>query len=140
MTMKLSRAYAIFLRYMILLWSTPQRFFQILIWGSLDVVIFGYLTKYLGSVSSGFNVVSTILGGIILLDILTRFQQGTSTPVLEDIWSNNLINYFASPLRISEYVLGLVGSSIVTTVLATTVMLAVAYLVFGFSPLVLGTS
>ena len=139
MTMNIRRIYAVFLRYMILLFGSPQRLMQILIWGSLDVLLFGFLTKYLNSASnSEFGLVPALLGGIILLDILMRFQQGTTTPVLEDIWSNNLLNYFASPLRISEYIVGLIGSALVTTALATSTMVLLAYFVFGFSLLKLG--
>lgn len=133
------RAYAVFLRYAMLLFGSPQRLFQIVIWGSLDVLIFGYLTRFLDTISAAeLNVASVILGGIILLDILTRIQQGTATPVLEDIWSNNLLNYFASPLRISEYIIGLIGASITTTAIATVIMVIVAHFVFGFSLFTLG--
>lgn len=132
------RIYAVFFRYMILLWGSPQRFFQIIVWGTLDVVLFGYLTRYLSEIGAEFSFIPALLGGIILLDILTRFQQGTSTPVLEDIWANNLLNFFGSPLRISEYVLGLVCSSIVITTLATFVMVSIAQIVFGFSLFQLG--
>src|SRR3989338_11137370 len=137
--MSIRRIHAIFLRYMILLWRTPQRLMQILIWGGLDVILFGFLTKYLNTMGEAqFAFVPTLLGGIILLDVLMRFQQGTTTPVLEDIWSNNLLNYFASPLRISEYVLGLIASSLVTSALATSVMVLLAYAAFGFSLFDLG--
>ncbi|MBI4080061.1 ABC transporter permease [Candidatus Kaiserbacteria bacterium] len=133
------RIYAVFLRYMLLLWGSPQRLFQIVIWGSFDVIVFGYLTKYLNAVSEAqFSLISALLGGIIFLDILARFQHGVATPVLEDIWSNNLLNYFASPLRVSEYILGLIGSSIVVAGLATAMMVFVAQIVFGFSLFTLG--
>lgn len=133
------RIYAVFLRYMMLLRSSPQRFFQIIIWGTLDIILYGYLTKYLNAVGqSTFDFVPALLGGIILLGILVRFQQGTTTPVLEDIWSNNLLNFFASPLRVSEYVLGLIASSMVIASVATTIMVLLAYALFGFSIFAVG--
>lgn len=137
--MDLKRIYAVALRYSILLQGSPQRLMQIVIWGGLDVLLFGFLTRYLGSVSSTeFALGPALIGGIILLDVLMRVQQGTTTPALEDIWSNNLLNYFASPLRISEYVCGLIASSAVTTTLATTTMVLLAHFVFGFSLFAIG--
>lgn len=137
--MRTKRIYAVFLRYMMLLRGSPQRVMQILIWGSLDVVLFGFLTKYLNEVGNAeFDFVPALLGAIILLDILGRVQQGTTTPLLEDIWSNNLLNYFASPLRISEYVLGLIATAFLTATLATIVMVLIAHVTFGFSLLSLG--
>jgi ABC-2 type transport system permease protein len=59
---------------------------------------------------------------------------------LEDIWSNNLINYFASPLRVSEYTLGLVASSIVTALLGFLIMAIIAGLGFGYDIFIIGLS
>ncbi|QQG38282.1 MAG: ABC transporter permease [Candidatus Kaiserbacteria bacterium] len=139
--MNLRHSYAVFLRYMTLLFGSPQRLFQIFIWGALDVVLWGFLTKYLTEIGgAGFGIVPTLLGAVILLDFAARAHQGTSTPALEDIWSNNLLNYFASPLSVGEYVVGLVGSSIVTSTFSAIVMVAIAYLVFGFSFAAVGPS
>ena len=138
--MNFRRAYAVFFRYTLLLWGNPQRLVQIFVWGSFDVILWGFLTKYLNGVgNAGFSFVPTLLGGIILSDFLSRVQQGTATPALEDIWSSNLLNYFASPLKVSEYILGLISSAILTTILAMTVMLSIATM-FGFSILSYGLS
>lgn len=132
--MNRKRIFAIFLRYFFLLTRNPQRFFQIIIWGALDVVLWGFITKYLASFGGAtFGLLPALLGGIVLFDFLARAHQGTSTPALEDIWSNNLLNYFASPLRISEYIAGLIVSSIVTSSIAIVVMVCIAFIVFGFS-------
>lgn len=132
--MKLTRAYAIFLRYMILLAGSPQRVFQIFVWGALDVVLWGFITKYLAGVGGAtFAFVPVLLGAVILLDFSARAHHGTSTPALEDIWSNNLLNYFASPLQVGEYVLGLFSTAVVTAILSLCTMLMIAYFAFGFS-------
>ena len=39
-------------------------------------------------------------------------MQGVTTAFFEDVWSRNFLNIFATPLSISEYLLGLVFSSI----------------------------
>ena len=41
-----------------------------------------------------------------------RIQQGIMMAFLEDIWTQNFINFFASPLKIREYLSGLVMTSI----------------------------
>ena len=139
MTMNPRRIAAVFLRYWFLLTRTPQRFFQIIIWGALDVILWGFITKYLATLGvANFGVLSAFLGGAVFLDFIARAHQGTSTPALEDIWSNNLFNYFASPLRIGEYILGLVAASIFTSTVSVTVMVVMAFLIFGFSITALG--
>jgi ABC-2 type transport system permease protein len=56
-----------------------------------------------------------------------------TTAFLEDVWSRNFLNFFASPLAISEYVGGLVLSSITTSAVGLVFMLVLATTVFGLS-------
>jgi len=60
-------------------------------------------------------------------------MQGVTTTFFEDVWSRNFLNVFATPLSISEYVSGLVLSSIATSSLGLVVMLVLATAVFGLS-------
>jgi ABC-2 type transport system permease protein len=65
-------------------------------------------------------------------------MQGVTTAFFEDVWSRNFLNLFATPLSISEYVTGLVLTSICTSLIALVVMLVLATLVFGLSFISLG--
>ena len=132
--MKSLRIYAVFLRYMFLIRDHPQRMFQIIVWSALDIVLWGFITKYLNDVSDpGFSFTTTLLGAVVLWSVLTRAQQGVSTPALEDIWSRNLLNYFASPLSVGEYATGLMLASLATTIVGFAIVCILAYLFFGFS-------
>ena len=51
----------------------------------------------------------------------------------EDVWTRNFLNLFASPLSVSEYLAGLVLSSILTSSVGLLVMLVLATTVFGLS-------
>jgi hypothetical protein len=83
-------------------------------------------------VPPGLNFVPTLLGAVLLWDFFTRVMQGVTMTFFEDVWSRNFLNLFAnlfaSPLRISEYLAGLVMSSIVTSLLAFAAGLALVYL------------
>lgn len=133
------RVYAIFLRQIILLRHNWTRFFNIFIWITVDIVLWGFITRYLNSVShSGFSFIPVLLGAIILWDFLVRVQQGVTLAFFEDIWSQNFLNYFASPLTMGEYAGGLIISSIATTSAGFAAMLTVAGLVFGYNLFTLG--
>jgi ABC-2 type transport system permease protein len=100
-------------------------------WVAIDIVLWGFITRYLNSVSgSGVNFVPTLLGGVLLWDFCTRIMQGVSTAFLEDVWSRNFLNLFASPLSISEYIAGLVITSVMTSCVGIVVMLVLATGVF----------
>jgi ABC-2 type transport system permease protein len=76
------------------------------------------------------DFVPTLLGGVLLWDFCTRIMQGVTTAFLEDVWARNFLNLFASPLSISEYIAGLVITSIVTSSIGLVVMLLLATSVF----------
>lgn len=121
----------IVLRQLYLLRGSPVRVFPMVTWVAIDVVLWGFITRYLNSVSgSGVNFVPTLLGGVLLWDFSTRIMQGVNTAFLEDVWSRNFLNLFASPLSIAEYLVGLVLTSMLTSVLGVVVMLLLATTVF----------
>ncbi len=129
--MKLRPIAGIVLRQIYLLRGSPVRLFPMVTWGAIDIVLWGFITRYLNTVSgSGVNFVPTLLGAVLLWDFSTRIMQGVSTAFLEDVWSRNFLNLFASPLSISEYITGLVFTSIMTSCVGLIVMLALATGVF----------
>src|ERR1700740_2135847 len=112
--MNIQRTGAIVLRQYYLLRGSPARVLPLFAWVAIDMVLWGFITKYLNSVaSSGFNFVPTLLGAVLLWDFFIRVMQGVTTAFFEDVWSRSLLNVFASPIRIPEYLGGLVISSIV---------------------------
>ncbi len=99
---------AIVLRQIYLLRGSPVRVAPMVSWVAIDIVLWGFITRYLNSVSgSGRDFVPTLLGAVLLWDFCTRIMQGVSTAFLEDVWSRNFLNLFSSPLSISEYIAGL---------------------------------
>ena len=137
--MKLQPVAGIVLRQLYLIRGSPVRVLPIFAWVAVDIVLWGFITRYLDSVSaSGINFVSTLLGAVLLWDLFTRIMHGITTAFLEDVWSRNFLNLFATPLRISEYVTGLVLTSLATSTLGLIIMLALATVCFGLSYLALG--
>ncbi len=125
---------AIFLRQLYLLRGSPARILPLFGWVAIDIVLWGFITRYLNAVSrSGFNFVPAILGAVLLWDFFSRVMQGVTTAFFEDVWSRNFLNIFATPLSIWEYLLGLVVSSIFTSSFGLVVMLVLATAVFGLS-------
>src|ERR1700683_1721329 len=121
----------IVLRQFYLLRGSPVRLFPMVTWVAIDIVLWGFITRYLNTVSgSGVNFVPTLLGGVLLWDFCTRIMQGVSTAFLEDVWSRNFLNLFSSPLSISEYILGLVITSVLTSCVGLVTMVLLATGVF----------
>lgn len=138
--MRFSRTAAIVLRQFYLLRGSPSRVLPLFAWVAVDMVLWGFISRYLNTVASGgMNFVPMFLGAVLLWDFFTRVMQGVTIAFFEDVWSRNFLNIFATPLSISEYVAGLVITSIATSSLGLAVMLVLATTVFGLSFLAYGT-
>ncbi len=136
--MKLLRTWAIVLRQFYLLRDNLTRLFQIFVWIMVDVTLWGFLSHYLNSVAAAtFSFVPVLLGAVLLWDFSVRVLHGVTTAFLEDVWSRNLLNIFATPMTVPEYILGMIFSSIATSGLGLIAMLLLASL-FGFSFFVYG--
>jgi ABC-2 type transport system permease protein len=139
--MNRSRVAAIVLRILYLYRGSPQRVFPIFIWVGVDILLWGFLTRYLNSVSRAeVNFVPALLGAVLLWDFLTRVMQGVTMAFFEDVWTRNFLNIFASPLRTSEYLAGLIIVAIGTSLLSLVVMVVFAGLAFGLSFLAYGAA
>jgi ABC-2 type transport system permease protein len=134
-----NRVAAIVLRILYLYRGSPQRVFPIFVWVAVDIVMWGFLTRYLNSVSgAGFDFVPALLGAVLLWDFLTRAMQGVTMAFFEDVWSRNFLNLFATPLTISEYLAGLVSAAVGTSLVSLVAMVVFARAAFGLSFLVYG--
>ena len=132
--MSLSRLSAVALRQFYLIRGSVSRVLPLFAWVAVDMVLWGFIARYLDSVTSpGFDFITTMLGAVLLWDFFTRVMQGVTMAFFEDVWSRNFLNFFATPLRISEYLGGLVVSSVATSSVGLAVMLALSTLVFGLS-------
>lgn len=137
--MNFNRTIAIVVRHFYLMRQSPARVFPLFAWVAVDMVLWGFITRYLNTVSeAGFDFVPTLLGAVLLWDFFIRVMQGVTLAFFEDVWSRNFLNIFATPLSITEYVGGLVLSSIATSAVGLIVMLLVATLLFGLSFFVYG--
>ena len=128
------RIAAVVLRQLYLMRGSVARVLPLFAWVAVDMVLWGFITRYLNAISrAGLDFVPTLLGAVLLWDYFARVMQGVTTTFLEDVWSRNFLNLFATPISIGEYVTGLVASSLLTSALGLVVMLVLATLFFGLS-------
>ena len=114
------RVAGIVLRQALLLRGSPARVLPLFAWVAIDIVLWGFITRYLNTVASpGFDFVPVLLGAVLLWDFFGRVMHGVTKAFFEDVWSRNFLNVFATPLTTAEYVGGLVLSSVATSTVGT---------------------
>jgi ABC-2 type transport system permease protein len=131
---RLRRIAAILLRLFYLLRGSSARIVPLFAWQAVDIVLWGFISQYLDSVSAArLDFVPVLLGAMVFWDFLVRALHGVIIAFMEDVWSRNFLNIFAAPVSISEYLAGLVVFSIATSILVLAIMVALATAAFGLS-------
>ncbi len=102
--MNIGRIHALLMRHMYLYQRSLARLLEIVYWPFVDLVVWGFITIYLAKEGKTLHgAVAFFLGALILWDVLFRAQQGIALSFLEEMWARNLMNLFASPLTVGEY-------------------------------------
>ena len=97
---------ALVTRQVLLFTRNPVRGFELFFWPIVQLLVWGFVTVFLQQQVGGDGFpefITFLIGAIILWDALFRSQQGVAISFLEDVWTRNLLNIFAAPIRMREY-------------------------------------
>lgn len=131
------RISAIVLRYYYLHRRSVARIMEIFFWPVMNMLVWGYVTRYLQQVAAPSAVIF-LLGGVILWDILYRSQQGITLTITEEFWVKNIINIFIAPIRMAEIIAAICAVGIVKSLLTTLVLWVLAFLLYRYNLLDMG--
>jgi len=125
---------AMILRYWYLLMSSWPRLLELIYWPALQIITWGFLQTYIAA-NAGFfaKAGGTLIGAVILWDILFRGQLGFSISFLEEMWARNLGNLMMSPLTPIEFLLALMAMSLIRLVIGIIPMTVLALVFFQFN-------
>ena len=139
--MSLGRILALLSRHMYLYKRSFARLLEIFYWPFLDLVVWGFITIYLEKVGMSLHgAVSFFLGALILWDVLFRAQQGIAVSFLEEMWARNLMNLFASPLTVGEYLVATMTMSVLKVTAVGALMMLFAWVFYSYDILQMGFS
>src|SRR6266513_404320 len=137
--MRLHRIMALLTRDLYLYRRSFPRLLEIIYWPFVDLVIWGFITLYLAQYKNALpSFVTFFLGALILWDVLFRAQQGITISFLEEVWSRNLMNLFASPLKPSEFLAATMVMSGFKVLAVSVVMVVCAGLFYSYNIFVIG--
>ena len=134
-----SRVVAMVTRYVYLLRSSWTRVVDLIYWPALQMITWGFLQTYLarfpheGAAGKSTMAAGTLIGAILLWDILFRGQIGFSMTFMEEMWSRNLGNLLMSPLRPVEFLLALATMSVLRLAVGIIPVSILAIWFFGFN-------
>lgn len=120
---------------------TFHRWLDLFYWPIVDLILFGFITLYIERTPGGVpREVSFFVGAVILWDLLFRSQQAVSVGFLEDVWSRNVLNVFASPIRPWEYVTGTIVTGAIRITVGSSFAVIIAWAAFKFNLFSIGAA
>ena len=130
---------AMVLRYVYILRGSWPRIVELAYWPLMQMVLWGFISKFLATNSSWVaQGAGVLIGAVLLWDVLFRCQLGFSVSFLEEMWSRNLANLFISPLRPYEFVVALTLMSLIRTLIGVVPAAFLAILFYNYSVFDLG--
>ncbi len=109
---------AVVLRHAFLMRTSWPRIFELMYWPTIQMVLWGFITRFLLTNSSYIaQAAGVLISAVLLWDVLFRGQLGFSLSFLEEIWSRNLGNLSVSPLRPAEFLVALTVMSLLRTLI-----------------------
>jgi ABC-2 type transport system permease protein len=137
--MRWHKIYGLSLRHIYLIKSSFPRILDLIYWPSIQVFLWGFISKFFTISSSYYNnTVGIILTAAILYDFLFRSSISYNMMFLEEIWSRNFTNLFIAPIKISEIIAALTMTAIFRTMIGLVPAVLLAIPLFGVSIFKLG--
>lgn len=136
MTASWERITALVERQWVLIAGSWTRIVSLMYWPLVQIVIWGFIQSHVFNEvgpSTTLVALSAVVGAVLLWDFCWRSQLGFALAFQEEIWSRNLSQLLASPLRPGEFVAALMIMSFTKTLIAIAPAVIVAAIAFDFN-------
>lgn len=131
--MKLYRIKFVVLRHIYEVRRNGNHITYMMYWPVVNILVWGFFTLYLrhgDHLQPG--ILSCLLGAVILWGLFNAFQRDMAVGFLEELWSRNLVSLFASPLSVSEYVIGLIVVTLAKALIGLSMGALIAWLFYHY--------
>lgn len=140
MTLKWHRIWAITIRHLVQMPTDFNKLSSVLYWPLVDIMLMGYMGLWMSNTPEEAKNPIILLAGIVLWQVVNRACLGIALNLLEELWSRNITNLFATPLTITEWILATMIEGTIVLLGLLFFCIWVTYLIFGINILSLGWS
>lgn len=116
-----------------------HRWFDILVWPTVDTVIWGSIGEFVnqqgGAARSGLPYMLT---GVLMMHVLYQSNISVSTGFMEETWSRNLMNMMVTPINELDYMAGIALFGLAKLAIGLTTVAGAAAILYGFNILSVG--
>ncbi len=129
--MRVHRIYAVILRFMYLFRRSYDRISDAFYWPTIDLMLWGLTSVYFRSyMPDASKIMLVIMSGILFWIIVWRGQYEITVNLLEDLWNENLINMFVSPLKFGEWIMAFLIIGVIKAFMSFSFALVMAFILY----------
>lgn len=132
------RSWAVFLRYFYLFTKFDQ-IADLFYWPMIDIVIWGLTTVWIQKQQTDVpDIALVILTGLIFWQTVLRGNYEIAVNLLQEFWNRNLVNLFSTPLRIIEWIIGVLMLSVCKVCISMVFGVILVYLLYALNVFTMG--
>lgn len=106
--MNLSRIRGVFFRYYYTMLKGPNQLSDLFYWPLVDILLWGLTSIWIQGQNGTALLPLLLMTGLIFWQIAWRGSVDISVNLLQEFWHRNLVNLFSTPLKISEWIAGVI--------------------------------
>lgn len=133
------RVWGVVLRHLYNFRHSWDRVTDMFYWPAMDILLWGLTSAWIVQATDApADVVLVLLTALVYWQVVWRSQYEITVNLLEELWSENLVNLFGSPLSIYEWMTASMILGIVKMILTIIFALVLVWLLYGVSILAIG--
>lgn len=137
--MKWARIWAMILRHALLLFKDANRIIWILYWPLVDIALWGFTANWVNiNQTTASTAGLALITAVVFWQLVNRAGFEVSSSLLEEFWTLNMVNIFATPIRISEWIIATILLTVGTSLFVTCYCIAAVKLMYGIHILGIG--
>ena len=135
--MNMLRIWAITYRHLRQVIKDVPRLSMLFYWSLIELVLIGFMAIWTNG-SSSSPVVFSLIAAAVAWSLIVRASLEIPWNLLEELWAHNLVNLFASPLTVTEWLASAALYAAIAFVSLLLFLWGLAYIIFGYNFLSVG--
>lgn len=131
--MSKARVMAVVWRHIYNFKHSMDRVFDMFYWPAMDLLLWGLTTMYIRQAGGFPDLMAIILTAMVFWQVVWRAQYEITTNLLEEMWAHNMVNLFSTPLKVREWIVGVLLLGSIKMVVTIGFAFSLVWLMYGVS-------
>lgn len=136
--MNIYRIFGVFLRYFYIARKGLHQLSDLFYWPFVDILLWGLTSVWIQSYHVAEELPLILLTGLVFWQIAWRGSIDISVSLLQEFWQRNLVNLFSSPLKLSEWITGMLLLSCVKLLITIGFGTLMVYVLYALNIFAIG--